>query len=298
MATLDHPTQLFAGLALPGLLLALGLAAIAVQLGPQIPWAARNAPAIVAPQTVTIPPGEVTYRAEGHFLRDGQPVDAPFVTQVFETPLTIMTHQVAAADYRLCVADGACAPAEPRVEARGNVPVTGVNFGDAQAYADWLSARTGQNWVLPTGAQWAHAAGDLYPDDALGVEDDGTNPALRWLANYRLEAARKRSADPVPHALGAFGTNEHGVADMGGNVWEWTQTCHQRVHLDAAGGVVSRQPACTIRVLEGKHRAQMSYFIRDAKSGGCTVGLPPDNLGFRLVREPAWHEKLLQGLGL
>ncbi|TGV96539.1 formylglycine-generating enzyme family protein, partial [Mesorhizobium sp. M2E.F.Ca.ET.154.01.1.1] len=26
-------------------------------------------------------------------------------------------------------------------------------------------------------------------------------------------------------------------------------------------------------------------FIRDGKSGGCAVGTPPDNLGFRLVRE-------------
>jgi len=29
----------------------------------------------------------------------------------------------------------------------------------------------------------------------------------------------------------------------------------------------------------------MSNFIRDGKSGGCAVGTPPDNLGFRLVRE-------------
>ncbi|MCW5720613.1 MAG: SUMF1/EgtB/PvdO family nonheme iron enzyme [Devosia sp.] len=297
MSTLDHPIQIFAGLALPGVLLALGLAAVAVQVRPQLPWTSPAA-AIIAPQTVTIPPGEVTYRAEGHFLRNGQVIDAPFVTERFAAPLTIMAYQVTAADYRLCVADGVCAPAEPQAIGQGNVPVTGVNFQDAEAYAGWLSDQTGQKWVLPSSAQWALAAGEDYPDDALGIEDDGSNPALRWLANYRQEAARKRSADPMPHTLGAFGTNEHGVADMGGNIWEWTQTCHQRVHLDTKGAMISQQPACTIRVLEGKHRAQISYFIRDAKSGGCTVGLPPDNLGFRLVREPAWHEQLLHRLGL
>ena len=47
---------------------------------------------------------------------------------------------------------------------------------------------------------------------------------------------------------------------------------------------------------EGKHRAATSFFIRDAKSGGCSVGIPPDNLGFRLVRRPAWHERLVAWL--
>jgi hypothetical protein len=29
----------------------------------------------------------------------------------------------------------------------------------------------------------------------------------------------------------------------------------------------------------------MTDFIRDARSGGCSVETPPANLGFRLVRE-------------
>ena len=42
---------------------------------------------------------------------------------------------------------------------------------------------------------------------------------------------------------------------------------------------------CGVHVVEGFHRTYMSNFIRDGKSGGCAVGTPPDNLGFRLVRE-------------
>ena len=29
----------------------------------------------------------------------------------------------------------------------------------------------------------------------------------------------------------------------------------------------------------------MSSFVRDGKRGGCAVGTPPENLGFRLVRD-------------
>jgi hypothetical protein len=40
---------------------------------------------------------------------------------------------------------------------------------------------------------------------------------------------------------------------------------------------------CGVRVVEGRHRTYLSDFIRDARAGGCQVGTPPTNLGFRLV---------------
>lgn len=283
-----------AGIALPAALLAAALGAIAWQVLPGLPG---TAPAF-APQTVTLPPGELHYRAGGHFFVNGVAVDAPMETTRFDEPLTIMKYQVTAAEYAACVADGACTAADPRNVGEGDVPVTGVNFRDATDYAAWLSARTGQAWTLPTDQQWAYAAGELFVDDALGIEDNAANPAERWLADYRREAARQAEADPVPRAIGSFGQNENGLFDMQGNVWEWTQTCHRRVHLDGAGELVSELPACNIRVLEGKHRASVTYFIRDARSGGCSVGVPPDNLGFRLVRQPQWHENLLNAIGL
>ena len=37
----------------------------------------------------------------------------------------------------------------------------------------------------------------------------------------------------------------------------------------------------------------MNVFVRDAMGGGCSVGVPPDNLGFRLVRERGILDGLL-----
>ncbi|ODT51292.1 formylglycine-generating enzyme family protein [Devosia sp. 63-57] len=286
-----HPHHL----ALPASLLVLALGAMAVQVAP-LPLVFQTAD-VLAPPTVTLPAGNLNYRAPGVYMRNGAQVDAPLIDAVFDAPVVIMQNQVSAADYGLCVADGACQRAEPVNIGRGNVPVTGVNYNDAVAYAGWLSARTGQSWTLPTDAEWAYAAGERFTDDALGL-DDGANPALRWLADYNKEAARNRAADPPPRALGSFGANSHGVIDMAGNVWEWTDSCYSKTHIDAAGTVLGSTEACTIRMLNGQHRAPMSTFVRDAKSGGCSVGTPPDNLGFRLVRRPAWYEPWLARLGI
>lgn len=91
--------------------------------------------------------------------------------------------------------------------------------------------------------------------------------------------------DPEPKPQGHFGANSNGLHDVGGNVWEWTTTCYRRVALDKNGRVDTRTDNCGVRVVAGKHRGYMSFFIRDGKSGGCAAGLPPDNLGIRLVRE-------------
>src|SRR5690606_33815337 len=128
-----------AGIALPAALLAAALGAIAWQVLPALPGTAPT----FAPETVTLPPGELHYRAGGHFFVNGVAVDAPMETTRFDEPLTIMKYQVTAAEYAACVADGACTAADPRNVGEGDVPVTGVNFRDATDYAAWLSARTG-----------------------------------------------------------------------------------------------------------------------------------------------------------
>ena len=257
------------------------------------------------PVTVTIAPRQMSYRAEGHFLKNGFAVDAPIVVAALEQPLEIMKYQVTRQDFERCIADGACQQPEGGHGAGlSGVPMTGVNYTDANDYAAWLTRKTGEIWRLPTDQQWAFAAGSKFPDDALGIDGSKENPALRWLADYEREASRQRAKDPLPQPSGAFGENEYGVADLDSNVWEWTETCHRRVTIGDDGEVLKEQPACGIFVVNGKHRASMSFFIRDPKSGGCAVGVPPDNLGFRLVRDGRWYsgflyafERRLQGAG-
>ncbi len=138
-------------------------------------------------------------------------------------PLTIMKYQVTAADYARCVAEQACPPAEPEhVPADpGSTPGNGVQLRRRKLMPLAQPANR-HDLDAPTDEQLAFAAGSRFPDDALDVEDDGSNPALRWLAEYYRETARKASREPEPQRLGHFGESETGLTDFGGNVWEWT----------------------------------------------------------------------------
>ncbi|MGB3831820.1 MAG: SUMF1/EgtB/PvdO family nonheme iron enzyme [Mesorhizobium sp.] len=262
---------------------ALAATAVTLILAAGQAWHPAERPAAPV-ETVTVAPGSFAFRLPGEYLKADWPVDAPMRDVTFRRGFEIMKYQVSAADYAGCVADGACEAPEGGRSADGDMPVTGVSYRDAIAYAAWLSAKTGETWRLPSDEEWAFAAAERMNDDALGLEQDGANPAARWLARYRAEAgAGERDAEPRP--LGHFGLNGKGLADVAGNVWEWTTTCYVRATMKADGSVAQSVENCGVRVVGGRHRGYMSNFIRDGKSGGCAAGIAPDNLGIRLVRE-------------
>lgn len=272
------------------LTLKLKMAAVAAALAsplaiPAVIDAADPAPADT--DLVRLPAGTISYRLPGEFTRAGRPADAP-VEALKLDGLAIMKRQVTTAEYQACVAAGACAALAPATQAAPDRPVVQVSWRDAQAYAGWLSRTAGAYWRLPTDAEWAYAAGDRFRDDALPETAD-PDPAKRWIARYEQESAREREADRKAQPVGHYGANDRGLLDVAGNVWEWTDTCYRRVALDAGG---EETVNCGIRVVEGRHRSYMTDFIRDPRSGGCAVGTPPSNLGFRLVRDDGFWRGL------
>jgi formylglycine-generating enzyme required for sulfatase activity len=231
---------------------------------------------------VELHPGAISYRVNGDFTRAGKQAAAPLVQVSLTRPLAIMKHQVSSADYQLCVDDGACHALDRGVVLSADRPAVQVSWYDADAYAGWLSRKTGETYRLPTDEEWAFAAGSKFKDDGVAIDEN--DPSKRWIARYEREADRAPS-DAGTRTFGAFGYNDNGLQDVGGNVWEWTSTCFVRHVLDDDGNVASKNPNCGVRIVEGQHRAYVTDFIRDARAGGCAVGVPPDNLGFRLIAE-------------
>ncbi len=106
-------------------------------------------------------------------------------------------------------------------------PVVLVSRADAEAFADWLSTKTGQQWTLPTEQQWEKAArgadGSWFP----------------WGNTYKPELLNSHDKGPfttMPVASFPNGASPYGLLDAAGQVFEWTATSTSKSRSIVKGG--------------------------------------------------------------
>lgn len=163
---------------------------------------------------------------------------------------------------------------------RGDRPVVGVSWSDADAYADWLTRQTGKRYRLPSEAEWEYAA------------RAGGQGSYWW--GFGMEPGRavcfdcgtewdNRSTAPV----GSFAASTFGLYDIAGNAQEWVADCYSPGYEGApTDGRPRIDGDCTYRVARGgaynKPAASMRTYVR--------AKLVPESrlnmLGFRVARDP------------
>ena len=116
--------------------------------------------------------------------------------------------------------DALSRPTAPHLEmsfGRGNegFPAISMTQHAANKFAQWLSAKTGEYYRLPTEAEWEYACRAGGPASLPEAQ-------LAEVAWYQENSATQEFADGTYHKLGTKKPNAWGLHDMLGNVMEWT----------------------------------------------------------------------------
>jgi formylglycine-generating enzyme required for sulfatase activity len=185
---------------------------------------------------------------------------------------------------------------------REDHPVVHVAYEDAAAYAAWAGK------ALPNEAEWELAARGGLDGAAYSWGDAPEAPGER-LANYWHGDFpwRPEEGYGATTPVGSFPGNGYGLADMAGNVWEWTGDWYvDRHHEDAdkpccvprnpRGGALAEsfdeaQPQFPVPrkvVKGGSHLCADTYCMRyrPAARRPLMVDTGMSHTGFRCVRRP------------
>jgi formylglycine-generating enzyme required for sulfatase activity len=221
------------------------------------------------------PPDGMVYVPGGTFQmgrKGGDEFEQP-AHEVTVAPFYMDQREVTCAAYAKFLQETNSRPAPPgwsnNKPPAGNelLPMTGVSWSDANAYAQWAGKR------LPTEEEWEFAArgntGSIYP---WGNE---------WKPNC-ANAATTAAGKMVQVGSYTDGKSPFGVLDMVGNAWEWTASKLKPY----PGGKLPPLPDQDLRVIRGNFwRANQNQATTTYRRGYPAVNEDYTNTGFRCVKD-------------
>lgn len=168
----------------------------------------------------------------------------------------------------------------------GKEPVVCVNWFDAAAYADWLSAKTGQTYRMLTEAEWEYAA--RAGSTTVYWWGDEASRDLSNFGTTECCAGVTEGADAWKWTapVGSFPANPFGLFDMHGNVFEWVGDCADDRNIGVF--LESGDPAqadCAFRGARGGSWINDESMMRSAYSNSADPLRSYQGLGFRVARE-------------
>ena len=160
-----------------------------------------------------------------------------------------------------------------------NHPVINVTWNDCIEFCDRLSLLKGKKYRLPTEAEWEYAcragtATDFFFGDTITESQ----------ANFYDEIGKEIKLMPV----GQFPSNDFGLYDMHGNVWEWCQDNwhddYNGAPTDGSAWLGNSDELRDYHVIRGSSGFLGSWNCRSACRGYCYGdNYVRDGVGFRVA---------------
>lgn len=277
------------------------------------------------PPMIVIPPGQYTKGSPPGEARDaGTPArdtrnETPQGPAIVSQAFAVSVHEVTRAQFSAFVADAGYDPdwecitwdfvehewgtrdtvwswSDPGFEQAPDHPVLCVSFTDAEAYAAWLSERTGASYRLLSDVEWEYIARDGTQSARPWADADDLSTVCAFANVSDLDTAELLEIDPqdpensifpcqdgfaLTAPVGSFPTNGFGVHDILGNAWEWVDGCMYTQPEDGSEAMEN----CDERLIRGGAWQAKSWYVRSAKRDWAPFWLRSARVGLRVARD-------------
>ncbi|MDE2999385.1 MAG: bifunctional serine/threonine-protein kinase/formylglycine-generating enzyme family protein [Gemmatimonadota bacterium] len=245
------------------------------------------------PEMVIVPSGSFRMGSPGS-EEDRNDNEGPRHDVRIDYRFAVGLYEVTFAEWDACANAGGCGGYIPEDEGwgRGNRPVVNVSWRDAQKYTKWLSEETGHAYRLLSESEWEYAAragtttarywGESSEEQceyANGADEE----AQQYNSSWAVASCDDKSYRTSP--VGSYASNEFGLHDVLGNVWEWVADCWNGSYSGAPVDGRARETGdCSKRVLRGGSWFNGPGFLRSALRYRNSAGYRSNLSGIRVAR--------------
>ena len=166
-------------------------------------------------------------------------------------------------------------------------PVMNVTWNDAVAFGEWLSAKEGQTYRLPSEGQWEYACrAGTTTAFWFGSQNNGKEANVN--GNYPYGTETRGPYVKGTSRVGSYKANAFGLHDTVGNVWEWCADVYDEQAYVSDGGTTIAPDvdtgAADRRVLRGGSWSNFATHTRSADRNWNTPDIRYNDTGFRVSR--------------
>ncbi len=168
-------------------------------------------------------------------------------------------------------------------------PVVCVSWNDAEAFAQWLSEKTGKTYRLPTEAEWEYAARSGGKNEQYaGFSDVARLHVFADFCDKNCVFDHKTPGQddgyPYTAPVGGYKPNGLGLYDMTGNVWQWLHDWYGETYYAESPKDNPKGPASgQYRALRGGSWLYEPLNLRATHRFFSNPSMPSNDVGFRLV---------------